>query len=87
LDIDAETIYEDGITVRIEKNIANESVASAISAARAKAGLSQKQVAAIAGMDQSDFSKIERGMTNPSILTLERIARAMGGKLTVNIEL
>jgi transcriptional regulator with XRE-family HTH domain len=44
-------------------------------------------VAAIAGMDQSDFSKIERGMTNPSILTLERIAKAMGGKLTVNIEL
>jgi DNA-binding XRE family transcriptional regulator len=87
LDIDAETIYEDGITVRIEKNIANESVASAISVARAKAGLSQKQVAAIAGMDQSDFSKIERGMTNPSILTLERIAKAMGGKLTVNIEL
>jgi transcriptional regulator with XRE-family HTH domain len=61
-------------------------LAKAVSAARARAGLSQKQVAEMAGIDQSDFSKIERGLANPSLSTLERIAKAMGGKLILSIE-
>jgi DNA-binding XRE family transcriptional regulator len=86
LDIEAETIYEDGVTVRILKTLPNQCLAKAVSAARARAGLSQKQVAEMAGIDQSDFSKIERGLANPSLSTLERIAKAMGGKLILNIE-
>jgi DNA-binding XRE family transcriptional regulator len=87
LDIETETIYEDGVTIRTEDNIANQGMAHSISAARAKAGLSQKQVAAIAGIDQSDFSKIERGLANPSIAMLDRIAKAMGGRLSIKIEM
>lgn len=85
LDIDAETIYEDGMLVKTEAP-ANQMLAHAIAAARAKAGMTQKQVAAIAGIDQSDFSKIERGIANPSVATLERIAKAMGGSLSISIE-
>jgi len=36
-------------------------------------------------MDQSDLSKIERGVANPSVSTLERIANALGGTLSINI--
>ena len=36
--------------------------------------------------DQSDISKIERGVANPSVATLERIAAALGGRLTIAIE-
>lgn len=85
LDIDAETIYEDGKLVRTEAP-ANQMLARAVAAARSKAGLTQKQVAAFAGIDQSDFSKIERGIANPSVSTLERIAKAMGGSLCISIE-
>lgn len=85
LDIDMETVYEEGILVRQEMS-SNRMLAQTVSAARAKTGLTQKQVAAMAGIDQSDFSKIERGIGNPSIATLERIAKALGGNLTINID-
>ena len=85
LDIETETIYEDGETVREEPLTANGAAASAVLAARATSGLSQKQLAAITGIDQSDISKIERGVANPSVSTLERIAKALGGQLTIRI--
>ena len=85
LDIDAETIYEDGETVRVVAP-ADEMLARAISSARARVGLTQKQVADLAGIDQSDFSKMERGLANPSLSTLERVARALGCTLTIRME-
>ena len=83
--IETETIYEDGITVREEKLPASQAAASAIASARAMSGLSQKQLAAVTGIDQSDISKIERGMANPSVATLEKIAGALGGQLSIRI--
>lgn len=85
LDIETETIYEDGITVRTDLPAMSQSAASAVSSARAMMGMSQKQLSAITGIDQSDISKIERGIANPSVSTLERIAKALGGKLAISI--
>ena len=85
LDIEAETIYEDGQLVQ-QKTPSNQMLAQAISKARAATGMAQKQVAQLAGMDQSDYSKIERGTANPSFTTLERIAKALGGTLSISIE-
>ena len=85
LDIETETIYEDGITVREEQPTANQTAASAVASARALSGMSQKQLAAATGIDQSDISKIERGIANPSVSTLERIAKALGGQLAIQI--
>ena len=44
LDIETETIYEDGETVRHEKPIVHQESAHAVAAARAIAGISQKQL-------------------------------------------
>lgn len=85
LDIETETIYEDGITIRMAEMPFNMGVAYAVSSARAKAGISQKELAELTGIDQSDISKIERGVANPSVNTLNRIAVALGAKLTVSI--
>ena len=85
LDIETETIYEDGKTVRTEKAVAENPAAKAVAAARAISGLSQKQLAQMTGIDQSDISKIERGMANPSVSTLDRIAKALGGQLAISI--
>jgi ribosome-binding protein aMBF1 (putative translation factor) len=86
LDLEVETIYAEGKTIREEKPASNLLFAKALSAARAKQGLSQKQLAELTGIDQSDLSKIERGVSNPSVSTMERIATALGGKLSIRIE-
>jgi len=85
LDIEAETIYEDGITVRIEKPAVNVIAGNAVAAARARKGFSQRELSDATGIDQSDISKIERGMANPSLGTLNRIAEALGAELLVTI--
>ena len=86
LDIEVETIYEGGITIRMAERPFNMEVAYAVSSARAKAGKSQKELSELTGIDQSDISKIERGVANPSINTLNRIATALGAKLSVSID-
>lgn len=87
LDIEVETIYEDGDTVRKDIITLNQISANAVLSARAAAGISQKRLAALTGIDQSDISKIERGVANPSVATLDRIAKALGGKLSIAINL
>lgn len=45
--------------------------------ARAALGVSQEKVALAADMDQSQYSRIERGEVDPSIRTMARVARAL----------
>lgn len=49
--------------------------------ARKSAGLTQKQLSDITGIDQSDISRIENGDANPSLKTLKRLASGMDMKL------
>ena len=86
LDVETETIYEDGETVRTEKISLHPEAAHAVAAARAMAGMTQKELAQRTGIDQSDISKIERGIANPSVATLERVAAALGGELCIAIK-
>lgn len=86
LDIETETIYEDGETIEIKPIEFERTASQAVLCARAKAGLSQKELSELTGIDQSDISKIERGVANPSVSTLERIAAALGGRLSIAIE-
>lgn len=44
-------------------------------------GLTQEQLAANTGIDQSNISKLENGTANPSLKTLKRLAAGMGMKL------
>lgn len=85
LDIEVETVYEEGTTVKTVMPAANIMVGNAVAAARARKGLSQKELSEATGIDQSDLSKIERGVANPSIGTLNRIAEALGAQLIVSI--
>ncbi len=87
LDIEAETVYEDGETVGRENVQLHRASSRAVASARASAGISQKELSTLTGIDQSDISKIERGTANPSVSTLERIAAALGGRLTIQIEI
>ena len=48
---------------------------------RRRAGMTQMQLAAASGINQSEVSRIERGMANPSQHTLEAIGRVLGMRL------
>jgi len=48
---------------------------------RTTKGLSQKEVTISSGLDSAQYSRIENGKTDPSVTTLERIAKAMNVSL------
>lgn len=48
---------------------------------REQRGLSQEEFAGQAGLDRTYVSGIERGRRNPSLLTIQRLAVALGIKL------
>jgi XRE family transcriptional regulator, regulator of sulfur utilization len=45
--------------------------------ARVALGMTQRQLAELAGVPQADISRIERGAGNPTEATLQRLARAL----------
>ena len=51
--------------------------------ARELRNLTQKQLAERAGMNQSDISKLENGMRNPTVALLNRLADAMDMNLKI----
>ncbi len=59
-------------------------IIQAIIDARNRSGLTQKELSLRTGIAQSDISKLERGNSNPSIRTLQRLASGMG--MTLRIE-
>ena len=46
-------------------------------------GITQKQLADITGIAQSDISKLENGVSNPSVKTLQRLAEGLGKRLVI----
>ncbi len=45
---------------------------------RTEAGLSQEELAFRAGLDRTYISALERGLYSASIVTIERLAKALG---------
>jgi transcriptional regulator with XRE-family HTH domain len=52
---------------------------AAIRARRKELGVSQEELAMLAGVERSNMGKIERGENNLSVLNLVRIAEALNG--------
>lgn len=50
---------------------------------RAMKGMTQKDLAEATGITQADISKLENGNANPSLRTLERIAKGLGMRLKI----
>lgn len=84
LDLDADIIWEHGVLVEIEKetNI-NKLLAYQLLLARESANMTQKQLSEKTGIYQADISKIERGIGNPSLATLTRLAEGLGMRLEI----
>ena len=53
---------------------------------REQLGLSRRQLARLTRISHSTISRIERGLHTPSIRTLERLADALGVRVTIGLE-
>ena len=59
-------------------------VARCVVEARLAEGMSQKELAERSGLKQSNLCRLENGHGNPSVETLEKIARGLGRKLRIS---
>lgn len=80
-------MLEDSATRNAYDAMADEfAIARELIAARARAGLSQGEVAQRMGTTQSVVARLESGKRPPSMRTVERFAQAVGGHLVFRIE-
>ena len=61
-------------------------LAQELIAARARAGMSQTEVAQRMGTTQSVIARMESGKRMPSMRTVQRYALAVGGRVVLRIE-
>ena len=61
------------------------SIISQILEKRLKKGLTQKQLAEKVGTKQSAIARLEGGNSNPSVAFLDKVAKALGGKLQISL--
>ncbi len=59
-------------------------IRAAIVSLRRENHLTQKELAARTGITQANISKMEKGITKPTIDSLMKIAEATGTRLTIN---
>ena len=82
IDIAAEELYENGTLIVQEKvEDLNIKIGNLFSMERENKGITQNELAKITKIHQAEISKIERGIGNPSVKTLERLAEGLGLKL------
>jgi ribosome-binding protein aMBF1 (putative translation factor) len=71
---------------RYERARTSIMVGSAVRAARRRAGLSQVELARRAGTSQPSIARLERGLVSPTVVSLDRIAKALGAELVIDFE-
>jgi len=62
---------------------AEYTLVKALIEARNAAGMTQQQLAKLSDIDQAVLSRIESGKANPSIKTLQRVAKGLDKKLVI----
>lgn len=85
ISIDSENLYYEGILIEVSYiDDLNIQIATRLQAIRESMGMTQAQLEKKTGIHQAEISKIERGIGNPSVNTLKRIADATGHRLCIS---
>ena len=79
------TFYEDGITVESEDKATEIILGYNIKQATLKKQLTQEELSKLTNIDQSDISKIEKGILCPTLSTIKKIARGLNEVIRVNV--
>lgn len=82
----ADTDGAGGAFARYERALTAIMVGSAVRAARTRAGVSQAELASRAGTSQPAIARLEQGRVSPTIISLDRIARALDSELVIDFE-
>ena len=86
LDVGCETVYEEGIDVSDEYDDIDIVVFGyKVKHRRHEFLLSQSELANKIGIDQSDLSKVEKGLANPTYKMMKRIANALDCDLDIDL--
>ncbi|MBO4818910.1 MAG: helix-turn-helix transcriptional regulator [Firmicutes bacterium] len=75
--------HDDYYLEEIQETSAAKPYSYLVAEARNKAGLTQMQLAESSGIKQCNISRIENGAVDPSLETLEAIAKGLGKKLDI----
>lgn len=70
----------------IDEHDVFEDIRKQIVKIRTASGMTQKELAQKAGLTQANVSKIEKGISRPTLDTLVKLARALGRQLTVRLD-
>ncbi len=82
-DILNERLKDEGFRKEYENLTPEYEVIKAVLSARKSADMTQKELAEVSGVAQSDISKLENGNSNPTIKMLQRLADGMNMHLKV----
>jgi len=85
-DLTREVLADAATRVEYDALADEYAIARELIAARARAGMSQAEVAKRMGTTQSVVARLESGRRLPSMRTIERFAQAVGGRLVLRIE-
>ncbi len=66
--------------MNIQRRIGEE-----VARARKQVGMTQQELARHAKTRQANISRLERGIQNPSVEFLERVARSLGKKIRIKV--
>lgn len=85
LNLDAKMVWAQGTLLEFTKKPdVNHLLAYRMQLSRFYAGMTQKELAEKTGIYQADISKFERGLGNPSVNTLKRIAEGLDMELFID---
>ncbi|MFO1252269.1 MAG: helix-turn-helix transcriptional regulator [Inhella sp.] len=85
-DIKRELLDQPGVRAAYEEQADEFNVARELIAARARAGMTQSDVAERMGTTQSVIARLEAGRSAPSLRSVQRYAEAVGARAVVRIE-
>ena len=80
----AEDLKNPEVRKEMERLEPEFAIVRAIIDARNKAGLTQEELSNRSGINQANISKLENGNANPSISTLQKLAKGLGKKLVIS---
>ena len=78
LDLSSDGVYLRGEHIGKTDPDVQIMLGQAILEAREEKGISQRELSKKSGVIQAEISKIEQGKSNPTVLTLQKLARSLG---------
>lgn len=80
---DTRTVYEAASASFTAELAAQADLGAMLAAARTSRHLSQPELSRVAGVQQAEISRIENGRGNPTLATIERLARALNVRVAL----